>query len=91
MGFSTIHQKENTMTATTQTAARPITVANPHRIPTLITGWAVIAVFLGALWGAGHHPDDAAWSAFAVIAMIGIYLYNKARKVTFDRRHRGAK
>lgn len=74
------------MTTTTEPTVKPITVTNPHRIPALITGWAVIAVFLGALWGAGHHPADAGVSAFAVVAMVSIYLYNKARKVAFDRK-----
>jgi hypothetical protein len=43
-------------------------------------------VFLAALWGAGHHPDDAGVSAFAVVVMIALYLFNKARKVAFDRK-----
>lgn len=76
------------MTVTTELTAKPTTVTNPHRVPTILTGWAVIAVFLGALWGAGHDPKHAGISAFAVVVMIGVYLYNKARKVAFDRKAR---
>jgi hypothetical protein len=59
---------------------------NPHRIPTLITGWAVIATVIGGLYGASHDPEHASWSAFAIVASIGVYLYNKVRKTVHDRR-----
>jgi len=76
----TTNPKESPMTATTTTQ-----IKNPHRIPALITGWAVIAVVLGALWGAGRDPQHAAWSGLAVVAIVAIYGYHKVRKATFDR------
>lgn len=60
--------------------------SNPHRVPTQITGVALIATIIGALYGASTQPEHAEWSAFAVAAAIAVYLYNKARKVAYDRR-----
>lgn len=59
---------------------------NPHRIPTLITGWAVIVTVIGGLYGASTQPEHAEWSAFAIIASIVVYLVNKIRKNAYDRR-----
>ena len=75
---------------TTTTAAAPTTsvpTKNPHRLLTLLTGWAVIATVIGGLWGAGHDPEHAEWSAFAIVASILIYLFHKVRAVRFDRRN----
>ena len=71
--------KETPMTATSAPTK------NPHHVPTLITGWAVVAVILGALWGAGRDPEHAAWSGLAVVAIIAVWGYNKVRKTAFDR------
>lgn len=71
-----------TTTATTQAPAQ---VSNPHRIGTLITGWAIPIVFLGALYGASTTPEHAGWSAFAVLAIIACYAYNKVRSVRYNR------
>lgn len=79
------HPKETPMTVTA-TAPATTTPVNPYTIPAKVTGWAVIIVFLGALWGAGNDPENAAWSAFAVVAMIACYLYNKIRQAAFAAR-----
>lgn len=78
------------MTATA-TAAAPTIPANPHRIPAAITGWAIPFVVLGALWGAGHQPEDASWSAAAVVAIVAIFALHKTRQAVWNLRHRGAK
>ncbi|MGX6605688.1 hypothetical protein ACWKSP_26675 [Micromonosporaceae bacterium Da 78-11] len=75
---SPTNRQEPTMTT-------PTVTKNPYNIQTRITGWAVVAVFLGALWGAGHDPENASWSAFALVAIISIYAYNKIRQVAFNR------
>ncbi len=72
----TINQKETTMTTTT----------NPYKLPAAIFGWALIATVLGGLWGAGHNPDNAGISAAAIVASVGIYLYYKARSVSWARK-----
>jgi hypothetical protein len=74
------------MTATTTTNAPTQSKDNPHRIPTLITGWGVPFVFIGALFGAGRDPEHAAWSGFAIVAIVVLYLVNKVRKAAYDRR-----
>lgn len=61
---------------------------NPHKIPTLITGWAVIAVVLGAMWGTASDPAHAGVSAAAVVAIVAAYLVNKVRMVAYARRTR---
>jgi hypothetical protein len=76
-----------TITPTTPTTPTA-TEKNPHTIATAITGWGLIAVFLGALWGAGHDPAHASWSALAVVAAIVCYVVNKTRKIAHNLRTR---
>ena len=81
--------KETDMTTTAHAPTAPnLTTRNPHRLPARVTGWGVVLVFLGAMWGAGHDPANAAWSAAAVVLMVGFYLSNKVKQFTFDRRTR---
>jgi hypothetical protein len=77
--------KESPMTTTTPETTTVSTPTNPYRIPAIITGWGVVAVFIGALWGAGHNPEHAEWSAFALVAIIAVYAYNKIRATAFNR------
>jgi hypothetical protein len=76
------------MTTTQAGPAQAADVRNPHRIPARLTGWGVVLVFLGAMRGAGHDPKNAAWSAAAVVLMVGFYLSNKVRQLAFDRHTR---
>lgn len=61
---------------------------NPHRIPVQITGWAVVAVSLGAAWGAIHDPQHAGVSAAAWVAMVALYLVNLVRMAAYAVRSR---
>ncbi len=75
---STTNQKENPVPAPT---------SNPHTLLTKLTGFALIATVIGGLYGAGQHPEAAEWSALAIVAAIGIYLFHKTRAVLWARRN----
>ena len=77
-----------TTTEPTTTTTRPAT--NPHHISTVITSWAIPFVFLGAMWGAGHNPEHADWSAFAVFAIVAIHFVQRIRRFVWNVRNRGA-
>ncbi len=77
-------QKENAMTTTT---ARPVETTNPHHVPALITLWAIPLVFIGALWGAGNNPENAEWSGFAFLLIVGLHVMKRVQRNAWNRRN----
>ncbi len=77
------------MTAATEritTTAKP--TANPHHVGTVITGWAIPLIFVGALWGAGHDPANASWSALAFVVIVALHLVQRIRRNVWARHNR---
>ena len=72
-----------TVTQSTPTEAQS---TNPHQVGTVITLIAIPIVFLGALWGAGHHPEHASWSVFAFAATVVIHLVKRIQRATWNLR-----
>ena len=79
------------MTTTTRPATTVQPATNPHQIGTVITMVAIPIVFIGAMWGAGNHPEHAGISGTAFLVIVALHIVKRIQRNLWNRRHGGTR